>query len=164
MARNQRRAASTHSGGQWQCAACEELQGHAIAGVALRKGKQAMAASHKGLLDGEVECGLDFDSAFKPGYPQSSRVDYLFIRKDDCSAVAVEVHPASSTGNVQEIIRKKEETEQILQREKLGMKIKNWHWVVSGQSTVAISAIDRYGLMLAKKGIRPPRRQARLDD
>jgi hypothetical protein len=164
MARGGKREASRRTEPRWRCSACKEFHGHVTAGAALRKGKQALPTSHRELVEGEVECSLEFDSVFEPNHRATHRFDYLFIRKADCEVVAVEVHPASSTGNIQELIRKKEGTERILAKERLGVKIKDWHWVVSGQSTVVFTSTDKYGLALAARGIRPPRRKARLDD
>jgi len=146
----------------WKCAACGALGGHGTAGQNLLKGRQALTKAHQDLVEGDIECSLDFDTTFKSKYPNNHRVDYLFVRKDDCAVVAVEVHPASSTGNVEEVIKKKEETEKLLVREGLGVSVKDWHWAVGGQSTVVFTAQDKYGLKLAAKGIQQPRRKVQL--
>ena len=163
MARGRKRMAASRAQPQWDCAACGEFHRHATAGAALRPGKQALTAAHRELVEGDVECSLEFDSVFRPDYPDSNRVDYLLVRKHDCAVIAVEVHPASSTGNVDDLIQKKKGTERILEEESLEVKVTHWHWVVSGQSTTAFFALDKYGLKLSMHGILQPRRKARLD-
>jgi hypothetical protein len=110
-----------------------------------------------------VECSLEFDSVFSSDYPNSNRVDYLLVHRQDCTLIAVEVHPASSTGNVDDLIQKQRVTRQILEEQGLGVKVTQWHWVVSGQSTIAFGALDKYGLKLSRHGIHQPSRKARLD-
>lgn len=162
MPGGRKRKAESRIQTQWGCAACQEFHRHATTGAALRQGKQALTTAHRGLVEGDVECSLEFDSVFRPDYPNSDRVDYLLVRRHDCTLIAIEVHPASSTGNVDDLIQKKRVTKQLLEQEGFGVKVSQWHWVVSGQSTIAFSALDKYGLKLSRHGILQPCRKARL--
>ena len=163
MAREGRRMVSPRAEPRWRCTSCQQFHAHATARAALRRGKQALTTAHRNLVEGDAECGLDFDSVFEPAHPATHRFDYLFVRKAGCAVAAVEVHPASSTGEVDALLRKKEGTERILEREKLEVKVRDWHWVVPGEGRVVFTSNDKYGLALAAKGIRQPRRRIRLD-
>jgi hypothetical protein len=147
-----------------KCAPCIALEAHPIAGPAVKRGRQSVKTADRGHIDGNADCGLEFDAAFAPAYNHQHRFDYLFVRKPDCAAVAVEVHPASSTGNVAELINKRRGTIAILEKERLAIRVKVWHWAVPGSGTICFTSADKYGLSLIPHGIRQPRRRVSVDD
>ena len=84
--------------------------------------------------------------------------DYLLVLSRDCSVRCIEIHPASSTGEVDEVIGKKKGTEQVLTRMGVVTGNASWHWIVHGKGTIKFKANDRYGKKLAQEKIAQPKR------
>ncbi|RMG12899.1 MAG: hypothetical protein D6731_13015 [Planctomycetota bacterium] len=105
-----------------------------------------------------VDCSIHLETACAAHQNEGEQIyDYLLVLAADCDAHYVEVHPASSTGTVQEMIHKKKGTAAILGR--MGVRPDGtWHWIVPSKGKVCFKASDAYGKRLAAAGIRQPRR------
>ena len=81
------------------------------AGHSTCTGKQAVKGSHSTLIatakDVQLQASWDMDAAYLKHEPQAPRWDYaLAIQSDRECLYWVEVHPASSTGQVEEMLAK----------------------------------------------------------
>lgn len=108
-------------------------------------------AFHKGLRAlkpadaGHVSCGrprelagsADVDAALATAFPNAHRWDYVIGQSVGKSVHThwIEVHPASSTGNIAEVERKLAWLSGWLQGNPLGQYPKVVVWVASGKST-----------------------------
>ena len=114
-----------------------------IIGQSVRSGKQALAGSHRNLVSGHIDCSVNLEEAV--GVEQRSGekiVDYLLVDRDHCEKNFVEVHPASSTANVSELVDKRNGTTSVLKR--MGIRADGcWYWIVGGGGTICFKANDR---------------------
>ncbi|HYO52219.1 hypothetical protein [Archangium sp.] len=148
---------------QFDCPTCRELaQGKLRAHV--RPGKQALVANHGARLTVEADCSVNIDKGLQPVRKPNEELkvfDYLVVSSETCDAHFVEVHPASSTGEVDVLIRKKAGTEQLMRR--AGVEVRGeWHWLVDGEGRVNFKAGDKYGLRLRDAKIRQPQRTLKI--
>lgn len=134
---------------------CAALSGH------LRKGLQALKAADREritcktprLLAGSV----DVDTALSAALPQANRWDYAIGVKLQAEADAViwiEVHPASSTGEVEVVLRKMQWLKEWSQSQAWGLHrlTREYVWVATG--SVVLSANGPQRRRLAQAGIR----------
>ncbi len=106
----------------------------------LRPGLQALSAANKAHVNLESETKLlgsvDVDTALKKTHPQAARWDYVVGKKQGESAHLhwIEVHPASSTGNIAEIEAKLVWLTGWMRGTPLLNYPRNVVWVASGKS------------------------------
>lgn len=138
------------------CQACRDLEGGPLTG-AIRPGKKSLDRKHDPLIQVHVDCSANVEKGLAYAQREKS-FDYLLVVGDACQTRLVEVHPASSTGSVRELIDKKKGTEAALRRAKVQLPPATWHWLVPGQGTVAFKPTDAYGKRLEAARIAQPRR------
>ncbi|MCC6750662.1 MAG: hypothetical protein IT371_23595 [Deltaproteobacteria bacterium] len=126
----------------------------------LRRGKGAIDGVHRTLIEPKLDGSVNLEVAWAGGQREGERLfDYLAVVADGCALKLIEVHPASSTGAVQEVIEKKQGTEAIAARSKVSLEGGSWHWLVPGKGSVTFTANDGHGKRLALAGIVQPRRR-----
>lgn len=145
---------------QFHCRTCKELARSNL-GVNVRPGKQALAASHGARLEVDADCSIEIDQGLQPFRRPNEELkvfDYLVVSRKTCDAHFIEVHPASSTGEVNVLVQKKAGTELLMQR--AGASVSGtWHWLVDGRGTVSFKPGDKYGLRLRDRKIGQPQRK-----
>lgn len=147
---------------RFNCRVCRELAKSGL-GKHVHPGKQALAAGHAARLEAEADCSVDTDRGLQPFRKPNEEVkvfDYLVV-SESCEAHFIEVHPASSTGEVNVLIQKKAGTELLMQRAGAGVR-GTWHWLVDGTGRVSFKAGDKYGLRLREARIGQPQRKLRI--
>jgi len=122
---------------------------------AVKKGKGALEG-HSKLIGQQVDCSINLETACAAHQKQGEKIyDFLVVLAAACDAHYVEVHPASSTGNVKELVEKKQGTVAAMKR--MGVQQNGaWHWIATGK--VSFKANDAYGKRLALAGIRQPKK------
>lgn len=158
MSMNTRRSKSARVP-RLKCRACRELAGNEGFGAHVLAGKRALAKMHNPLIRVRLDCSVNIEEALSRTRRQGEKIfDYLVVLTDGCQSRFIEVHPASSTSQVKEVIAKKHGTESALSRTGIKTPESRWQWLVHGEGTVAFNANSRYGKMLALEGIRQPKR------
>jgi len=127
---------------------------------AYRTGLQALNNRHKNLItaDGNNLTGsVNLDESLKKGeHAQASRWDYGIGYKINNFEVAVwvEVHPASSTGNLNEVVEKLKWLNKFLsgkwQSQLRAMTFRQYFWVATGRVNPRLSRKSRPGRMLSR--------------
>lgn len=138
------------------CQACHDLASGPLNG-AIKPGKKSLERKHDPLFQVKVDCAANIEQALARA-PGEKSFDYLLVVGHDCETRLAEIHPASSTGAVKNLIEKKQGTEKALQRARVQLPRASWHWLVPDQGTIAFRAGNAYGKLLAKAGIAQPRR------
>lgn len=138
------------------CQACRDLAGGPLNG-AIQPGKKSIDRKHDPMMQVPVDCSANVEKALARA-PGEKTFDYLLVVGDDCETRLVEIHPASSTGAVKDLIEKKQGTEIALRRAKVRLPPATWHWLVPGKGTVAFKPTDVYGKRLEAARIAQPRR------
>jgi hypothetical protein len=146
--------------GAYHCKPCRDLDADATFSPHVRAGKRALVGDHTAMLAVDTDCSLNIEVSCRAEQKVGERIfDYLVIRKTDCAALFVEIHPAASNGNVAELIEKKAGTKAILGRMKAPVRDGTWFWLVPSSGTVCFKASDATGKRLALNGIMQPRRK-----
>jgi len=117
---------------------------------------------HRSLIGDRLtlDCSVNIEQALFDQQRSGEKVfDYLIVLKADCRSRFVEVHPASSTKRVAEVIGKKRSTESMLVRAGIQVSGSEWFWLVPGEGTVKFTSGSRYGKMLAQAKIKQPKRR-----
>ena len=142
------------------------------AGMESKSGKQAIKGEYRSkvsVTDGlHITGSVDIDEHFKDTEPQANRWDYAIGVKNVAHFVIwIEVHPASSTGDVDVVIRKLQWIQEKLKsKEFKGLAILNektgamgyiqFHWLYSGRCKFKsggkeASKLAQYGMELPKR-------------
>jgi hypothetical protein len=147
---------------RFRCGLCSELARGIFRG-ALRNGKQALAGGHRDIVSGDIDCSVNIEEALAVNQRRRERIfDYLVVDRDRCGMHFIDVHPASSTGNVQEMVEKRQGTAGILARMGIDTGDARWHWIVGGRGRICFKANDKFGKILAQNCIGQPRRVSPL--
>jgi len=142
-----------------RCTECNELE---TALPETKEGKRAVSSAHKALIGGQFDCSVNVESALGDEQREGERIyDYLLIAKNECTPTFVEVHPASSTHEVDVVLKKKRDTEAIAARAGLKRMVgrAQWHGVAtSGRIVVGGGRTDIKSRQLAESGIKLSRK------
>lgn len=127
--------------------------------LAFRSGLQALREQDKAHLSAVKPRSLagsaDLDSALVPQFPDKPRWDYVVARKSGNPGKEhlywIEVHPASSTGNVQEVESKLNWLKDWLAGKALNAYPRDFIWLASGkcvynQSSPLVKALAAKGV------------------
>ena len=127
----------------------------------VQAGKGAIKPKEKTMFELAIDCSVDLDGATEgAGRRRNEKCfDYLIVVESACEERFVEVHPASSSSEVDTVIKKKRDCAAVLSRLGISNANATWHWLVFGQGTVSFNAGDRYGKILGLAGIAQPRRK-----
>lgn len=127
-----------------------------------QKGKDAIKKKHREKLrikdPHNLKGSMDIDEACKESAPNSPRWDYLVvIWKNRLENLAlIEIHGAAKSGNVNEMIDKKQWLVRWLSQTRLTDFRKKMIWVAAGG--ISISPQSGYAKKLAQSGILGPRK------
>ena len=146
------------------------------AGHTASTGKQAVKGSHGTLITTakgvQLLASWDMDAAYRKLEPQSPRWDYaLAVHSAEEQLVWVEVHPASSTGQVDEMLAKFDWLKHKLSEPKFepldqltkvtqGRNQPAFRWLCTGSNRIKPGSQETR--KLARAGLTPPERQITL--
>lgn len=146
------------------------------AGHSACTGKQAVKGSHGALIatanDVQLLASWDMDAAYLKQEPQSPRWDYaLAVQSDRECLYWVEVHPASSTGQVEEMLAKLKwlqvklgdpqfEVLNRLTKATQARKIPPFRWLYTGDNRIKPGSQE--ARKLARAGLNVPERKITL--
>lgn len=149
----------------------------AKAGLSVHEGKQAMDPCYHGGVTLQKKfsftCSVDLDDHFQKQEPHSPRWDYgVGVRCPDGGEIAlwIEPHPAGSTSDAKEMLKKLKWLKEVLNREqfkelrhlhKNALKHTNlpYRWLISANSKIRIFPHSKEAKAIAVEGLDLPRRR-----
>lgn len=137
--------------------------------TAYRKGLQALSEADRNRLSVEepksITGSVDIDSALRSFFPQEPRWDYVVavsIGKRQVRLEWIEVHPATTTANIEEVYAKHDWLRRWLNGDgrKLDCFSRNFVWISTGKTTFHAGAPQLR--RLAARGLRLAGRHHRI--
>jgi hypothetical protein len=146
----------------YSCMLCKKLASGQLA-PHVRPGKQAVRGRDGASIEGSFDCSLSIDDLATDFQHHGERIfDYALVARKDCGLHVIEIHEASSTGDVDYLIAKKAGTIAILARRGLDLESAKWHWVLTTHSSPIFKSNDKYGKRLVEAGMSHPVRPVRI--
>lgn len=126
-------------------------------------GLQALAPTHRAAIETDdprdLEGSCDIDADLAASHANAPRWDYVIAHNG--RAWFVEVHPAASEQNVNEVLRKAVWLRALLRGSELAARSRGLYWLATGPVTAA-PAFSRRRRALAQQGVAGPSRALRL--
>jgi hypothetical protein len=101
-----------------------------------------------------IQGSIDLDAAYLASQPQAPRWDYgVEVQHGQTTCLAlIEPHPASSSGNVQEVCAKAAWIDEVLKSYGIKLPMRKW-WINTGKVSSMIALSSR---QLAQRGVTGP--------
>lgn len=129
-----------------------------------RPGLRALTGDHShSVANGrEAARSANVDTALKQDHPNAARWDYLVepSPENGQDVVGIEVHPASSPGEVKVMIKKMAWAKGAVAHHEPDLRVTRWVWIATGK--VGLPRTTREAKALALAGIEYPQRETRL--
>ena len=141
---------------------CQSFEGSPLARWA-RAGLAVLEKNHKKTIrsGNDIACGVPLDRCRRAEEPHVHRWDYVFVRRDFETAIAIEVHHASAD-EAETMIQKKAWAETLLATYCPAVEVALWLWVAAPGGDILFSRQHPVTRRLADAGIAFPMHEVEL--